>query len=615
MCGLAGILSYSPQAALVNQDELLRIREHMVSRGPDDAGLWVSNDQRIGLAHRRLSIIDLSQAGAQPMADPETGLQIVFNGEIYNHLELRADLEAAGHVFRSHSDTEVLLKLYLQHGREMLPMLRGMFAFALWDSRQLTLLLARDPYGIKPLYYADNGNTIRFASTVKSLLAGGQIDTRPEPAGHVGFFLWGSVPEPWTLYAGIKSLQAGHSMVVGPRGLEEPQRYASVPEVLQSAMFNPASGTREQALEAIAGALQDSIDAHLIADVPVGMFLSAGLDSAVITAMACARNQHPQTLTLSFAEYAGTHNDEAPLAQSLAAHLGTRHNTVQVSRETFASEVSNLLDAMDQPSIDGVNTWFVSKAAHQLGMKVALSGVGGDEIFASYGSFQSIPRLLKLTQPLARIPGLAKGWRCLMGAVCSNVGKPKYASLLEYGIGIERAYFLVRSLHQHWQLSSLMDESVAREGWQKLQHWAHLNQTTAPLYNQQGKTKHHPAQARFALTALESSWYMRNQLLRDADWAGMAHSLEVRTPLVDIELLRRVTPWLAAYPDITKAEAFAAAARTLPDNILNKPKTGFSIPVREWMLAEQQNAKNQKRGLMDWADHIYQAASASGLKK
>lgn len=610
MCGLAGILSYSPQAALVNQDELLRIREHMITRGPDGAGVWMSDDRRIGLAHRRLSIIDLSPTGAQPMPDPETGLQIVFNGEIYNYPQLRAGLEAAGHVFRSHSDTEVLLKLYLQHGRKMLTMLRGMFSFALWDSRQSTLLLARDPYGIKPLYYADNGDTIRFASTVKSLLAGGQIDTRPEPAGHVGFFLWGSVPEPWTLYAGIRALPAGHFMLIGPRGVEQPQSYVSITEILHLAALAPAKGSREQALEAIADALQNTVDAHLIADVPVGMFLSAGLDSALITTLACERNRHPQTLTLSFAEYANTHNDEAPLAQSLADLLGTRHSTVQVSRETFQTEVAELLSAMDQPSIDGVNTWFVSKAAHRLGMKVVLSGVGGDELFASYGSFQKIPGLLKLTQPLACVPGVGKSWRRLAGAICKGIGNPKYASVLEYGADIGRAYFLVRSLHQHWELPEQLEASIVREGWQKLQHWAKLKETTTPLYDQQHKNQGDATQNRFAITALESSWYMRNQLLRDADWASMAHSLELRTPLVDVQLLRSVSPWVAAYPDIKKAEAFAFAARSLPSSFLHKPKTGFSIPVREWMLAGQKSNKKLKHGLFDWADHVYQASNA-----
>ena len=199
MCGIAGIFNYKSDVIPVDKTELLRMRERMINRGPDGAGLWIAEDQHVGLAHRRLAIIDLSEPAAQPMVDAETGNRIVFNGEIYNFHALRSELEVAGYRFHSHSDTEVLLKLYAAHGQEMLHKLRGMYAFGIWDARTRSLFLARDPFGIKPLYYADNGHTFRFASQVKALLAGGAVDTSPEPAGHVGFFIWGRVPEPYTL--------------------------------------------------------------------------------------------------------------------------------------------------------------------------------------------------------------------------------------------------------------------------------------------------------------------------------------------------------------------------------------------------------------------------------
>src|ERR1019366_4827611 len=230
MCGIAGIFAYRDPAPPVDRDELLRIREAMIKRGPDGAGLWVSDDGRIGLAHRRLTIIDLTDGGAQPMATADGNFRIIFNGEIYNYRELRKELEAKGYRFHSASDTEVLLHLYADRGEDMVHALRGMYAFALWDERRKGLFLARDPFGIKPLYYADDGRTLRFASQVKALLCGGAITRDPEPAGHAGFFVWGSVPEPFTLYKAVRAIPAGARLWVdggGPRG---PTAFFSIAE-------------------------------------------------------------------------------------------------------------------------------------------------------------------------------------------------------------------------------------------------------------------------------------------------------------------------------------------------------------------------------------------------
>jgi hypothetical protein len=291
-----------------------------------------------------------------------------------------------------------LLHLYQAKGTAMLQDLRGMYAFALWDAAKQALLLARDPFGIKPLYYTPTGTgkahsngTLRFASQVKALLAGGHVDTAPEPAGHTGFFLWGSVPAPYTLYRGIRALPAGHYLWVSGQGATEPVPFCQITDILAHAAANPARGTQGDALDAIGAAVRDSIAAHHVADVPVGMFLSAGIDSALITALSSAHGERPHTLTLAFAEYVGSANDESPLAEQLAAQFGTRHATVMVRKADFMEQREQLLAAMDQPSIDGVNTWFVSQAAASQGIKVALSGLGGDELFASYPSFADLP--------------------------------------------------------------------------------------------------------------------------------------------------------------------------------------------------------------------------------
>ncbi len=597
MCGVTAAYAYSGSAAPVDRKELRAIRDHMRLRGPDGSGEWFSQDGRVGLGHRRLSIIDLSEGGAQPMRSANGDLVISYNGEIYNYRELRAELQARGRVFTTGSDTEVLLQLYEEHGTAMLEKLRGMFAFALWDGRKRAMLLARDSFGIKPLYYADDGRTLRAASQVKALLRA-PVDTRPSPAGHAGFFLWGSVPCPWTLYRGISCLAAGHFMWIDERGATEPQPYCLVSDVLAHAAANPAQGSRAQALDHIAAALRDTTAAHLVSDVPVGVFLSAGLDSAMLASMLAAQGLHPRTLTLGFAEYAGTEQDEVPLAETVARQLASQHSTVTVHRIDFEGERQTLLAAMDQPSIDGVNTWFVARAAASCGIKVALSGLGGDEIFGSYPSFQQVPLLARLARPFNYARGLGIFARRLSEPLIRRMTSPKYAGLLEYGGSLGGAYLLRRGLYMPWELPRLMDPDMARTGWAQLQTMARLDATASVVGG--------AAQPRLSVSALEMSWYMRHQLLRDADWAGMAHSLEIRVPFVDVHFLKTVAPWIAAHPSITKRQVAQAVAPTLPQELLRKPKSGFTVPVREWLAAPSTST----RGLRDWARYVHKRSAA-----
>ena len=597
MCGIAGIFSFGSSAPSADRAELRAIRDHMVARGPDGYGEWFSDNGRVALGHRRLSIIDLSERAGQPMTSADGQLVITFNGEIYNYRELRKTLEAQGHVFRSDSDTEVLLHLYLEKGQAMLQDLRGMFAFALWDARKQAMLLARDAFGIKPLYYTPSQATLRFASQVKALLAGGQIDTAPEPAGHAGFFLWGSVPAPYTLYRDIRALPAGHCLWVGAQGAAAPQPCCQITDILAQAAAQPARGRVGDALDAIGAAVRDSIAAHHIADVPVGMFLSAGIDSSLITAISSTRSERPHTLTLAFAEYVGTPNDESLQAGQLAAQFGARHSIVMVRKSDFEEQRHKLLAAMDQPSIDGINTWFVAHAAASQGIKVALSGLGGDELFASYPSFKELPRIRNLALLFGDYPGLGSKMRKLTAPLLSRFTASKYASLLEYGGTLGGAYLLRRALYLPWELPEVLDADLAAQGLADLHTQAQLNATIV-----------HIPQDRLAVSALEMSWYMRQMLLVDTDWASMAHSLEVRVPFVDVPLLRSVAPWLAAYPGLTKQTIAAALAPQIPTAIMNRPKTGFVVPVRNWMMGEQR--VTQYRGLRGWARMVYADAIA-----
>lgn len=597
MCGIAALFAYGPSAMPLALPELRAVRDRMAARGPDGTGEWIDAKGRVALGHRRLSIIDLRAVADQPMAHDGGRLRIVFNGEIYNYKELRAALAAQGHVFRTESDTEVLLHLYDRHGAEMVHRLRGMYAFALWDEARGGMLLARDPFGIKPLYVADDGRTLRVASQVKALVASGQADTAPEPAGHVGFFLWGNVPDPYTLYRGIRALPAGHTQWVDRDGARPPARFFDLTATLAAAPPAPADpAARKDALRA---ALVDSIEHHLIADVPVGVFLSAGLDSTTIAALASESGAgNLNTVTLGFREFRGTANDETVLAEAVARQYRTRHQTRWVLGRDFAAEAGALMAAMDQPSIDGVNTYFVAKTARETGLKVALSGLGGDELFAGYPSFQQIPKLVNALAPLAvfRWPGRAA--RIASAGWLGRVTSPKYAGLVEYGATWAGAYLLRRSLFMPWELPRLLPREMVDAGLAELDTLKRLEASIAGIDD-----------PRLKVSALELGWYMRHQLLRDADWAGMAHSLEIRVPFVDVALFARIAPLLAGAGAPGKREMADTPREKLPAAVRERAKTGFVVPVREWLSGDR--GVPAERGLRGWAKCVYAAQTAA----
>jgi asparagine synthase (glutamine-hydrolysing) len=595
MCGITGIFSYSDISNQVDSEELLRIREAMISRGPDGAGLWLSENKRIGLAHRRLSIIDLSESGAQPMSTHDGCYHVVFNGEIYNYQELRVQLEAKGYFFRSNSDTEVLLHLYAEYNADMVEHLRGMYAFAIWDDKKQGLFLARDPFGIKPLYYSNDGKSFRFASQVKALLKGGRIDTTPQPAGHVGFYLWGYVPEPYTLYKGVSALPAGSTLWIDLAGHNNCNQFFNLSkEVAQAEELARSMPSSSYTPEFLREAIKDSVQSHQIADVDVGLFLSAGLDSTTLTALAAeSNNNNLNTISLGFEEYKNTDNDETVLAAVAAKHYGTHHQTRFLSKQDFMESMDDLMNAMDQPSTDGINTYFVSKIAKESGMKVALSGVGGDELFGGYPSFKHIPEMVKLFGWSRNVPSVGKTFRWLSAPILRHMTSPKYAGLLEYGGSYGGAYLLRRGLYMPWELPSVLDADMVREGWNDLQPLIHLEESIAGI----GKDK-------LKVSALELSFYMRSQLLRDVDWAGMAHSLEIRVPLVDINLFRTLLPSLVSRKPPTKQDMALVPNKKLPEKIFKRPKTGFSVPVREWLLSGDATLVKE-RGLRPWAKYIY----------
>jgi asparagine synthase (glutamine-hydrolysing) len=604
MCGINGIVSFHADTPGIDVGELMRTREAMRSRGPDAAGLWLSPDRRIGLGHRRLSIIDVSERANQPMCSREGDLVLTFNGEIYNYVDLREELERDGETFDTTSDTEVVLRMYRKWGGAMLPRLRGMFAFAIWDTRTNALFLARDPYGIKPLYYANDGKTFRFASQVKAILAGGNVSTSRDPAGVIGFLLRGSVPEPFTIYEAIRELPAGSSMVVTGDGASEPRSYFSIATILRDAVNDHRSYSLEERAAIIAAGVRESVRYHLVSDVPVGAFLSSGRDSATIMALAAESGTRMQTVTLRFEEYVGTPKDEAPLAALLASQYGTTHRTWTLTRAAFRDELPRALDAMDQPSFDGLNSYFVCKAAAQQGWKVALSGTGGDELFGGYSSFRIIPRFVRTFGAFRHVPHAGSAFKRVYSRMAKNPARfsPKTPYTLKYCTSYEGAYLMKRGLFLPDEVASIAGDAIAEEGLKRLGMLDRIRETITP----------DPGTPFARVAAMESALLLRNQLLRDIDWASMAHSLEVRVPLVDTFLLRQIAPAVFSTNRRDGKELMARApSRPLPDTILKRKKTGFTIPNVDW-LADRRHV-GAHFGVRPWALYILEAGGHAAI--
>jgi asparagine synthase (glutamine-hydrolysing) len=564
---------------------MYRVHELLAPRGPDGSGRYRA--ERISLNHRRLAIIDLSDQASQPMSVHDGRYVMVFNGEIYNYAELRRQLIAKGCRFQSSSDSEVLLFLFAEYGERCVQMLRGMYALAIWDNTDKRLFIARDPFGIKPLYYADDGTSFRFASSIKALAVGGGVPLDEDPAGHVGFYLWGHIPEPFTPFRAIRSFPAGAIAWVGPSGIRITQTQ-SIAQFIEN-----CPGTHYESTPtglAIALELEDSVRAHLVSDVPIGVFLSSGLDSTMVAGLARRHLENLTAITLGFTEYRGTNQDEVPLARTIAGHLHLRHEVVQLSQDEFLSGILAFGDAMDAPTVDGVNSYFISRAASQLGVKVALSGLGGDELLGSYPSFRDIPRILRILKHIPRYPRAAARLRQLAVPIVRLLTSPKYASVLEYGQTVADAYLLRRSLFLPWELLSFIPHEFVREGCERLSTQEKLTETINGLTSNHSK-----------ISVLESAWYMRNQLLRDTDWASMAHSVEVRVPMVDSRIFGPIVRALS-FDNCGKADIARSALPQLPDEVLSNPKTGFAVPVANWSAGE---GPKRDRGLRGWAHEVY----------
>ncbi len=593
MCGIVGCYYFGAQSSdtrqSVDRDLLLSMRDQMRLRGPDDAGEWISENNRLGLAHRRLSVLDLDPRAKQPMQSSDGRFRIVYNGELYNYQEIRSELEAQGHVFKTSSDTEVLLQLYQERGIHALEQLRGMYSFAIWDAQEESLTLVRDPFGIKPLYYSLETGSLRFASSVKALLLDPAVGKEHDATGVVSFFLYGHVLDPHTIYRDIKQVPAGSSLKINRDGDVQLESFCDLETV-----FDSGVGSQNIHQGSLPELLGETIEAHFASDVPIGVFLSSGIDSSAITALASQRfEQKINTITLGFEEYRGTPQDEVPLAEEVAKMCGTSHQTQWITQEDFSSILDSFFDAMDQPTIDGLNTYLVSRAARQAGLTVVLSGLGGDELFAGYPSFKEIPPLVRAASMFPAAPSIGAVLRQVTKPIFNKFSSPKYASLLEFGSTYGGAHLLRRGLYMPWELKEFLDPDLVEQG------WAELSPVLLGDSKQRGALN-----SRDRVALLELTRYTRDRLLRDCDWAGMAHSLEIRVPLLDITLLRGLRQHQERGIEYSKNDVAAGVSKLLPDKVVSRDKTGFTVPLRSW-LSQSFPAVPLERGWRSWAQYVW----------
>ena len=565
----------------------------MRHRGPDDEGFLVNESRAPGLALgiRRLSVIDLS-TGHQPVWNETRDVAVIFNGELYNYRELRERLARAGHRFATQSDTEILVHAWEEWGEDCLDELRGMFAFALLDLRNRyaivpLLFLARDPLGIKPLYYTQTSEGFAFASEVRALLAGRAVEAKLSQDALTAYLLLGSVSEPVSLVEGIFSLPPGHRMLLYVPERRRMPRARAWWDATRSLASRKLDRPRDlaSAAQQLRPMLQDAVRAHLIADVPVGLFLSSGLDSGAIAALAAQQQAGIRSFTLTFP---GTPYDEAPLARVVAQHCKTQHKEVPLDASAVLARVDEALAALDQPTMDGINTYFVSWAAREVGLKVALSGLGGDELFAGYATFADAKRLSRLIRLAWFMPApLRHAVAPLLRAIIARRNSPDAARKVVAAWcspdRLPHPYFFARSLYPVTQLSRLTTprfrpSSVAADGVTLEPTWLGWLERTADAAR-----KMEPVAG---ISWLELRCYMVSTLLRDTDSVSMAESLEVRVPLLDTPLVE----FVSSLPDAVrrrdaqqKALLVETLKGTLPPAILAQPKRTFTLPWGNWL--------------------------------
>lgn len=566
MCGIGGIVTKTPNFGNQHKSILNEMFPFINARGPDGRGCEVFRNKYGAFIHTRLSIIDLSVDAKQPMVDNSGSVIISFNGEIYNFLELRSNLLKKGHIFKTRSDTEVLIYLFLEYGVEFVNFLRGMFAIAIYDTRLNKLILVRDHFGIKPLYfaYSDEG-FLMFCSSQQALIKSRAISNKtPNFGAEVGYYLNGHIPEPWTMVEEVNSLPPGSIMEVEADGRTSVKKYFEMSDFMLSPNIEPQ-------FETLYHALNDTVQCHLISDVGASIFLSSGIDSSVVACHA-SEFQKSQCFTIGFEKFKSTQLDEVGASKRLADDLSIAHSEKYFSEGEMIEIFEDFVSAMESPTIDGFNTFLLSKFCSSAGAKVCLSGVGADEFFGGYNSFRMVPSFFKCLHPQNK--SLKYNIWKFTEEICYNLGKPKLSASLKMSETFLEMFLWKKCVFFPWELESFLEREIVEKGLSK--YFSHLAELDTKISEMNEFNK---------IVFLETQLYLIPQLLRDTDWISMYHGLEVRTPFIDKELFRFISANGFGY---RKSDIISGNFAHLFRDRIRSPKKGFNVPINDLITNESE---------------------------
>jgi asparagine synthase (glutamine-hydrolysing) len=569
MCGISGGYNYLNKEINL-KSTIAKIVKIQHNRGPDDSDIWESKNKQICFGHNRLSIIDLTKNASQPFVSSDGNLTITFNGEIYNFKEIKKELIDKKIIFKSNSDTEVIIESYKYWGLDFIKKLRGMFAFVIWDSFKKKLILARDPFGIKPLYYV-NKNGFYFASQVKSLLTVESVSREHSNAGLASYYLWGNMQEQFTLYKDIKSIKMGTILILDENGNETNINYADIKSTILDAEPLNIKNYSDQK-EYLSEILRETIEYHQVSDVPILLLLSAGIDSNLILAMMSEKEKkNSSALTVNF-DFEGN-DSEIPLAQKSAKLNNIEHFVGKINYHDSKELLNRFFKDMDLPSNDGFNNYIASHIAKENNSKIIISGVGGDEFFSGYPSFSRIPKINKALKFIPNSTILNNFFKKKIYKLFKkNKIKSKYSGIYEYGRDLSSCFLLMRSLFLPFEIEDLFSEKNLITGIEELNIIENLNKDVRDI-----------KEDNLSIMYLETKYYLCSKLLRDADWASMSHSIELRTPFVDWFFFNKLIPLIKTNNKINKTTMLDCIKDKVPSEIYKRKKTGFRIPQKNYM--------------------------------
>ena len=661
MCGICGIYQTKKIDEAELKETVKKMNASQKNRGPDDEGILIDSfsvyprryprqSASIAVGHRRLSIIDLSKAGYQPMGyqsqkskvkSQKFNLWITYNGEIYNFFELKKELEKKGYKFKTKTDTEVILALYAEYGEKSFSMLRGMFAFGLWDEKNKKLFLVKDRYGIKPLYYYADNEKLIFSSTVKALEKSGLFRVEKNPQAMIGFLLFGSVPLPLTTVKNVFAIPSGHYLVREADGRQKMVQYYSSLDFFNIRRSNALDRSNflrnlrklsfhnnfHNIINEVRQRLKESVNLHLISDAPLGVFLSGGLDSSVIAALAAynmgksdlpnidgnVRRSDFQKLTTLSIIFDEPEFSEEYYSDLVAQKISSDHCKIKITKKDFEESFDEIFEAMDQPTIDGVNTFFIAKAAKQVGLKTVLSGLGGDEIFLGYPHFQRaelLRKIQKLISIFGRRTSIGRPTSLILNLLGDRYSKLSYfvnSDILSFYLGI-------RGLFAPQEAAKILDidekevnDFIINMGRFDLPRGS----TSQILTANSQEVEPHQIDPINLLSYLELKFYLQNQLLKDTDFMSMYHSIEVRVPFLDhplVEYLSSLPPEIklnirtsdvlrtSDVQKLNKPLLVESVRDLLPQEIFTRSKMGFTFPFQKWFQeSKKQSALGDSR--------------------